>query len=280
MKKYKSIAFIIMLLVVALVFAGCTSPKGSKELTAYELVKSAVEKNAALDSSEMNIEMNLKMSIMGMSMDVPTTYNVKCAKENGSAVSSAVMEMSVMGKSLTNKIYIEGDNIYIRMEDDDEPIKYRLSITDELAPSYNVSELTEEIIKTLPEDILKDIQIVNGENGVRTVTAEISEEKFNELFKEYTDRVLNDTVAELSENTDTELKVSNAKADITINKDGYITDYNLAFDMNMKLSIEGVEMDLAATCDSTCSYVDPGSKVTVEKPDDLEEYIDYRSVMN
>lgn len=276
MKKIKYITFFALLLVVALVFAGCSSPQGSKEQTAYELVKSASEKNLALDSSQLEISLNMKMSLMGMTIEMPTNYSIKTAKEDGHTIASAVMEMNVMNESIKMDLFVDKDYVYL--SENVENIKAKLPITSDLAAGYDVSKMGEDIIKELPEDILKDVQIVKNDDGSKTVNVAIAEDRFNEIFKDYTDAALDSVLSELSDDSGMEIKFSNAKADITVNKDGYVSDYNLSFDMNMKMNVEGITMDLSASVDSTCKYINPGNKITVERPADLDTYTEISGI--
>ena len=203
MKRSKSFLFAVLFLVIVLIFAGCSAPKGSKELTAYELVKSAVDKNIALESSEIEMGLKMSMSIMGISLDVPINYNIKTAKENGYTKASAVMNMDLMGESLNTNIYVDNDYIYLS---DSSGEKMKLPVSNTLASEYNVSKIVEQMMKELPEDILKDVQIVNNNNGSKTVNVEISEEKFNEIFREYTNSAFSSVLSELSGEDNMDIK--------------------------------------------------------------------------
>ena len=267
MRKQKLFIAIASLLIAVVVLAGCSSTP--KEQTAYELVKSAVEKTTALDSSEMNLNMNMKMSLMGMTVEIPMKYSIKSAKEGEDTIALANMEMTVTGQSVKADIFVDKDYVYINEPNSNAKIK--VSLKDDLAKTYNVKSFSESIIKTLPEDILKDVTVTKDDNGNRTVDVQISEEKFNELFKGYIDSALSGALSEISE-TDTTIKFSNTKVNITVDKNGYISKYNLAFDMNMKMEMQGITMDINASCDSVCSFVNPGTKVVVERPADLDTY--------
>ena len=273
MKRIKTTVFIALLLSVVLVLAGCGST--AKEQTAYELVKSAAEKTNALDSSEMNMEINMKMSIMGMTMDLPMKYNIKTAKDGDAVNTLGTMDMSVMGESFKAEMFIDKDFIYMKEIDTDDPdsaAKVKIPVDDETAKAYNVADMSGNMIKTLPEDILKDVEVVKSENGDRIVNVQIAEDRFNEIFKEYTDSALSNVLSEISDNSDTEIKFSNTKVTVTVDKNGYISKYDLGFDISLKMDMQGISMDLNATCESFINFVDPGTKVVVEKPADLDTY--------
>ena len=267
MKKSKFMILTAVLLTAVLILCACGTPKTQ---TAYELVKSASEKTAALSSSQVDMTTTIKMSIMGMNVELPMKYNIKASSEGGKTTAAALMEMSSMGESIKTNIYIDGEDLYI---DSGEDGKFKASLKDEeLAAGFNVTEMKDSLAKTLPEDILKDVEVVNGENGLKTVTVEIAEDKFKEIFSEYTDSALGNALGELGGEDSIDISFSNIKAEISVNKDGYFADYKLFFDMNMKMDIEGVSMDLSASCDTDCVYVDPGTKVVVELPADLDQY--------
>ena len=270
MKKNRSILFLILILACTLILAGCGSPQETKELTAYELVKSAVEKNAALESSEFETSIKMSMSISGISMEIPLNYSIKTAKEDGHTIASAVIKMDVMGETVETDVFVDKDFIYI--SENVQKMKVRVPVSSELASGYDISKMGQEIVKELPEDILKDVQIINNNDGSKTVNVEISEDRFNEIFKDYTDAALNSVLSELSDDDQMDITFSNAKASITVNSDGYVSDYNISFDMSMKISMQGISMDLTSSCESSCRYIKPGSKVTVDRPADLNDY--------
>ncbi len=65
------------------------------------------------------------------------------------------------------------------------------------------------------------------------------------------------------------------KIKLTVNKDGYLSEYDLSFVMNMSMSMMGTEVLAKITTDCPIVINNPGKEVIVTPPEDLDSYVEY-----
>ena len=274
MKRIRIAALCLaFLMVVCLFFTGCSAKKGSTEATAYQLVKSAVEKTQALDSCQLDMDLTIKTSLLGMEMEVPMNYKMKMAGlKSGDVRADGSIKMSAFGETADIGVYVDKQYVYVNTGE--QKFKVKADATE--AATYNVINTYDDMIQALPEDVLKDVTIQKADNGTRTVSVQLSEEKFNEVYKKFVSDVAEGALS-IEETDSLNMKFANIALDISVNKDGYISEYKIAFDMDIKIGAEGLNYTQTVNISSDCRYIDPGKDVTVEAPDSSEydEYLDF-----
>ena len=263
MKKIVSLV-LIAALALSLVFALASCG----ELTAYQLVSDAVAKTTALDAMDAELKMNMKTTTAGITMDVPVTMSMKATGLKGeNPLVSANIVMQMFGQDVAVEVYREDDDFYIVMEGEGMEMK-----AGEDTEEYDVSSNFMDVIKALPEDVLKDVEIVKNADGTKTVAVAISDAVFAEIYKE-----LVDSTKESAGGADADVvvSVSGAKVEITVDKNGYISSYKTTFTMEMALSVMGQEIKTTTEADIAVTYKNPGAAVTVTPPEGYQNFPEF-----
>ncbi|MGN1081525.1 MAG: DUF6612 family protein [Acutalibacteraceae bacterium] len=261
-KKLLSVVLAALMVVVALSFAGCDME------TAYSLITDAIAKTENLDSVEAKLTMNINMSMTGMTLEVPVTMNVKASGLQGdSPVALTDMTTSMLGQDITMEIYQEGEYFYITSDGE----TYKMKTDEETADMDALADM-DSIMQGLSEDILKDVEIVKNENNTKTISVTLSDETFTEIYKDLIGAV-NESVANGSEISN--LNITNAKVEITVNADGYVAEYRIAFDMSMTVGIGEEAVDVTAKADTALEYNEPGKDVTVTAPEGYQSFEEF-----
>ena len=166
-----------------------------------------------------------------------------------------------MGQKIETESYMDGEYVYVVT--DGEGYKTTL---EEAEGEYDYSEELNENFQKLPEDLLKDIELVKGEDGSYSVTVNIPNETFKEIYGDLLDEVSEASLGEVFDG----LTISDCVVTVTV-KDDYATNYDLSFKMVME--VEGMEV----TADVTADYeiVNPGKSVTITPPQGYENFEEF-----
>lgn len=249
-KRMVSLLLVVCLMATVVLFTGCES--------AESLVKGAIAKTSMLDSYEAEIEMQLDMEASGMTMSIPMTIGMKVKDAHGdNPIISANTAISMLGQSIEMDVYSDGEWIYLVSEGEG----YKVSA--ENGDEYDYTGDVDDMIQNIPEDLLKDAEIVKNDDGSKSVTVALPDEVFAEVYKEFVDS-MNET-ATGSEVED--IEISDAVVSITV-KDGYISVYDISFEMNMTVVSLETSMDVKATI----TFKNPGQDVPVTPPDGYKDF--------
>lgn len=261
MKRNLLALFLVLVMLFTLVACG---KDDVNETTAFALIDAATKKTQALDSAEMDMTMNMSMDMMGVSMDIPITYNIKgVGLQSSSPNLEMVMSMTMFGMAVEMDIYVE--NGYYYMSYMGETMKYKA----EDAADYDAMAQVNAMYGDLTADLLKDTAITKNADGSKTVKLTLDSETFKKVFKDLVDRTGN-SAAEGA--TIKSITISNANVEITVNKDGYIDTYKVDFDMSMTMDVLGESYSTSVGVDATVQYKNPGTNVTVTPPDGYQNY--------
>ena len=273
MKNKRIIALIALLAAFCLILGACSSSDIKKQ-NAYQLVKGAVEKTSKLDSYKIEMQVTTTSDFLGEKLETPISFIMDVEGATGNALKAiGTMSMSALGIEIQAGMYMENGIMYLNVENQ----KIKLDASSESAKSYQFADIEENLIKTIPEDVLKNVQVQDNSDGSRTVAVNIDSQKFseiyNELIREYTNE---EAYAQLVEDLKTEITVKDAAVSITVLSSGYIGNYDIKFDMDVKMSSKtaSIEMTTPISIDAKVRFVEPGTKVTVTAPSDLNEYVD------
>lgn len=266
-KKLLYIALAALIAVVTLSFAGCEME------TAYSMVTDAVAKTDKLDSVEAKLTMNLNMSMTGMTLEVPVTMNIKASGLQGNGpVMLTDMTTSMLGQDVTMAIYQEGEYFYITSNGE----SYKMKTGEETDNMDALAEM-DSMLQGLSEDILKDVEIFKNENSTKTISVTLSDEAFTGIYKDLIGTV-NETVTDGGEVSN--LNITNAKVEITVNEDGYVAEYKIAFDMSMTISTGEQAMDVTVKVDMALEFNEPGKNVTVTAPEGYQDFEEFPDNLN
>ena len=159
--------------------------------------------------------------------------------------------------------------------------KFKLAADSQEAKTLTFSDTEKSILKALPEDVVKEVTNIQNDDGSRTVSVMIDGEKFSEIFRELISSYSNEeTYANMVNDLKTGIDISSANVTVTVLPSGYVSEYKLQFDMNVRLSSVSQNMDFSTelSLDASIAFKDPGSKVTVTAPSDLSEYQDISKI--
>ena len=168
MKKILSIVLALMLLVSACVLTSC------EEMTAYELIHSAIAKMETLDSFEadvvMKMDTSIKMQGATTTVEVPMTMNVKASGLKGETpLTSGSVAVTTMGVETKGNVYSDSKDVYVATEVMGQSVKLKMSADSAEAGDYDLTGTTDSFLVDIPEDALKNVAIVESENGTKTV---------------------------------------------------------------------------------------------------------------
>ena len=248
------------ILVALLLVATCAFSLAScQALDTVEVINGAIEKTANLTEYEAKMNMAIDMKMTGMTMNIPMSVNMKVKdadKEN--PITYALMSMEMMGQKMETESYMDDEFVYVVADGEG----YKVSIED-AEGEYDFSEELDENFQKLPVDLLKDIELVKGEDGSYKVTVNIPDETFKELYGDLLDEVSEASLGEVFDG----LSISDCVVTVTV-KDDYATNYDLSFKMTME--VQGMDV----TADVTANYeiVNPGKGVTITPPEGYESF--------
>lgn len=261
-KRLISLLLALTILCTGVLFTGCGNenvPEETKAKTAFEIINEAVQKTEDLESMAAQMKMEMNMAAEGMTISVPMTIKLKAKDmKSDDPVISMVVSMSMLGQNIDIELYQEDQWAYMVMGD----MKYKTSAKD-MESEYDYAESADDMLQKIPEELLKDVQLVKAEDGSQSVTIAFPEEKFAEIYDDFIESVKSDdTEADIGE-----VKISDAVVKITI-ANGYVTVYDLAF--TMEVTVEGVSSSTEVK--ATLTFEDPGQEVTITPPEGYQEF--------
>ena len=260
MKKLLSVLLILCLMLSALALVACNdeqpeTPDAPVVKTTAEKFNEAIRATYAQDSYAATYDMSISMEMMGMTVDVPTTMELKvknAASDN--PVASIDMTMEMFGMGIDVPMYMENGWLYTYAMGE----TYKMRVTEEVDYTQSVNDMLQE----LPENYLNDAQLTVNPDGSETIVLVMPGSEFADIFA----NTIADAAASAADTFDG-LDISNTGVEITI-KGGVISVYSMRFDM--KMEVEGVETTVSTTCDMTFTAF--GDDVVVTPP---EGYLDF-----
>ncbi|MBP3320808.1 MAG: hypothetical protein J6M12_00490 [Clostridia bacterium] len=267
MKKFLSIALALMLLVSACVLTSCD------EMTAYELVHSALAKMETLDSFEADVKMSMKMSMdmegLSQTMDIPLNMAIKASGlKSETPLTSGTMSMTMMGMETKADIYSDSKDVYVATTVMNQTIKAKMAVDSAEAEEYDLTDTTSSFMVEIPEESLKDVAIVESEDGTKSIEVALDPAVFAENYSELIEQVNDSSAGGEVDN----ITLSNIKVKVVVSADGYIAGYYLEFTMDMDVTTAGVSVATSTVVSASVEYKNPGTPVTVDVPTDLDSY--------
>jgi hypothetical protein len=260
-KRLISLFLALTILCTGFLFAGCgneNAPEETKVKTTFEIINEALEKTANLESMAAEMKMEMTMAAEGMTMLIPMTMKLKAKDmKSESPVISMVVSMTMLGQDIDVELYQEGQWAYMVMGD----MKYKTDAKD-MEGEYDYAESADDMLQQIPEELLKDAELVKAEDGSQSVTISFPEEKFAEIYDDFIESVNSDTEVDVGV-----MKIADPVVKITMSN-GYITVYDIAFTMEM--TVEGVTSSTEVK--ATLTYEDPGQEVTITPPEGYQEF--------
>lgn len=263
MKKLTSLLLALLLIASLPLFVSCKK-------SAYQTFTDAYEKYSALDSIDAKMDIKMKMEMTGATFEMPMSYNIKASGiKTQNPVFNADTTVSMLGMEMNLDVYSDGEYYYVSMMN--QKVKINAD-NQESVSEYNVIEDMDTLIIELPEELFENQVFVVNPDGTKSLELAVSGEKFNELYSDFA-KELADSAAEGLEYGD--LSFEDIKIKLTVNKDGYLSEYDLSFVMNMSMSMMGTEVLAKITTDCPIDINNPGKEVIVTPPEDLDSYVEY-----
>ena len=231
--------------------------------TAYELYSAAYGKTSALTSAAIGLNMNVKMSMEGISMEIPMVYDVKISGLNSeSAVYRVLATTSMFGEEVTTDVYAaDGYSYYTDAEGN-----YKV-VTGSDYDSCEILPVLDFFKVAFSEELLKDVAVTESEDGSMSFELSLTGEQFVENYSAI--------VADMSEGESIELDASaysDVKVSITVDAQGYVGSHSIGFTTVISDAEYG---DTTYECVYAISYTDAGTEVTVEAPEGYESYEEF-----
>ena len=126
--------------------------------------------------------------------------------------------------------------------------------------------------------LLVDVSIDDDENGLKTVSVPIPDDKFEEIFREFVDEMSVETVNGALEGVAeiTSYRGYNAVVRITVSKNGYVKSYAINFDLditaNVTVLIFKTTTTFTSNVDAVLTYTDPGTPVSITFPEGYKDF--------
>ena len=224
----------------------------------YSIINDAVEKTDDLDSMDAEMKIQMDIATEGMTLSMPVTVDMKAKGLNSdSPILSSDLSMTMLGQTMEMQMYQEGDWAYLVIDE----MKYKTSIA-EAESEYDYSDDIDAMLQEIPENLLKDVKAVKNDDGSQTVTINISDKQFAEIYDDFIEDVNSSSGTDVAD-----IKISDAVVSITV-ADGYISVYDIKFKMEME--IEG--MKATADVKASVTYKNPGKDVTVTAPEGYKDF--------
>lgn len=251
MKRITSVVLAVCMLLSVMLFASCAQE------TPASLVNGAMEKMAELDSMEAKVDAEIKMSMLGIDLAMPIDMHMVLENAKSTTpVASLEAEMSMMGESVSMNMYLDGQGwAYITMDGEG----YKVNTADAMEQLPLSTDNVTDMITQFPEELFEGAQIVNNEDGSKSVSLAITPEMYAQLF--------GDALDGLASSMGAAVTLKDISLEITV-KDGYVVEYDIEFDMDM--NVEGISV--SASMDMDIDYINPGKAVKVTPPAGYENF--------
>ena len=260
-KKIVSLLLAFVMLGTSILFTACGGEGGSdqvKEKNAYEIISEALDKTENLESMAAELKMEMSMGMEGMTMSVPIAIKLKAKDmKSENPVVSMLVSMSMLGQEINIEYYLEDQWAYMVMGE----MKYKTNAED-MAQDFDYAQSATDMLQQIPEELLKDIQLVKAEDGSQSATIAFPGEKFAEIYDDFIESVNSDSETDIEN-----IKITDPVVKITV-ADGYVTVYDMAF--TMEITVE--DATSSTEVKATLIYENPGQAVTITPPEGYQEF--------
>ena len=280
LKKAAALILAICIFAMATLLSSCGDGKKNtieelvEQVTAYSLTSRAVEKTRNRDSFDARLDVKIKTNIAGADVSVPISSKVMAAGlKSATPTYYTGTDTAVLGSVVKSESYYEGDWCYT--------VNAGVGTKKQVEGGGEVSEAVEtinSIQQVLPAMLLVDVTITDGEDGIRTVSVPIPDDKFEEIFNDLVSEMTVQTVNSSLEGAAeiTSYRGYNATVRVAVNKDGYVKSYAINFDLdvtaNVTVLIFKTTTTLTANVDAELTYDQPGKAVTITFPEGYKDF--------
>lgn len=265
MKKFITLLLCTFIL---LTFAAC-----GKNKSADKYFKDAYDKTSALDSYNCRFTIKNTSSITGIVTTDQAEFNTKNTdtKSKFPIIESNLTFNDVNGLHTSN-MYIDDKYIYYDEGNGKTKIAVENDTAKKVPPLFGFPSNKSTIFAELPSPMLKDIKIDNGKNNSKSFEVSITEEQLKNMFKSVvnTSYILGSVTSE----AETVIGIKNAKVNVTIDKNGYISEYGIRFTTEVSVPLIGSSVIRTTQTSAKLEFIAAGEKITVTPPTDLDKYVE------
>lgn len=249
MKKIMS-----MLLVIVMLFAmtGCSKEKNNKEEKDPKvLFEQAMENMQKLNSSDMSLDMDMMMAYGEESIEMSMQTEVIVQDIGKETMKMSMpMTMEMLGESVNMDIYYVDGYYYMDM------LGMKMKTPMDLAEIQKTYESSTGMAN-MNVEAMKEFSL-EEKDGLYVISFVGDNEKMMDYTKSAMASIQNAYGTDLSS-----FELKEIKGNVTVNKDGYITEEVIEMSMNMSMEEETIETSYVMTI----AYNNPGKEATVELPD-------------
>lgn len=249
MKKIKKFVHLLLFISLFLCVMGC-SPS-SKETDPKKVLENAQKKNNELTSSDLTMNLDMKIHAAGQSLPMGLELNCKTKGNKDSIQFSMTGNISSMGVSIPMELYYKDNCIYLNL------------LNQKMKQEVPFDNLQKQIIPStqtisLPIDAFKTINMEeNSSNQVLSFTADGTK------MTDFVNTILSSLMSQLGE--DVSYLMKDVTGSMTINSDGYISEATFQLPMSITVPDMG-EMSMDLTYSMTLN--NPGKQdITIDYPD-------------
>ena len=254
MKKIKRIlSLVLVFAMLALALTSCT-------VTAEDRVAAAMLKMAMAKKSDCTANINVKMSVGGITTDMPMTMVLKSDETNAqNPVVYMEMSMSIFGQTAkTTMFYKDG---YLYTDAYGSKTKVQMNYEDVMNDAAGAADITS--IFDMKKDAIDDsFVITENDDGTLSVKMTITKEEFAGELASFTEQISS------SVGNGSDLEMSDTVFEFTIDKNNNVSTVKAT--LAMKMTIEGQKTDISYVMDFKYNVV--GADFVVPTPTDLSSY--------
>lgn len=252
---------------VLTMLSAATACRLGNQVTAFSLLSGAVSKTAKLDAADMSFSMKTKTTFDGVTTDVSLSGDVLATgMQSDNPTSSMNMTMSAMGMSFTVPIYQENGYVYFTL------LGQNVKAKAEDATEYDVLPTVGSLLPTFTKAMLDGVEVQKNKDGSGTVSLTPNAEEFSALYAD----LVSKTVDSADYGVTAEgITFRDAKVEVTVAANGYVSACHVAFTADMKPGDEvAVTSEVSTTVEVTVQYRDPGpnTRVTITPPEGYAAY--------
>lgn len=249
--------------------------------TTYDIFSEAYGKTKGLAAVEYNCKMGVSMVNGEEEIGIEVKTHAKTVGINDkNPVSSGVVDLSIGGVTVSASVYNADGMAYIDIA---KVSKKKVPTDSSEALTYNLSSMTKKSIVAFSEDVLKDVNVVENEDGTKTIAFELTSEQFKSSYKEALESFLK--YVEDDDSSLNEMMFRGVNVNVCIGSDGYISKYSLEYTLvkdEAQKTDEDEDIELNASIE--IEFVNPGADVKVDVPADIDSYFSaadaYKAYLN
>ena len=259
------VRILAVLFALCILFVGCDAGKPSTtentpnpQASSYEVISTAMENTGKLNAINLEMQMDVSVSLAGQTIDVPMMVVCKAKNVNtDTPIIQANTSASVMGQKSTVEMYQEGNWAYISTQGQN----FKMDVSD--GNPYDQLGSSQDIMMDLPEELLKGLSMSQNSDGSQSIRITIPNDTFESIYGDMLENINSTTGV----GSATSLSIKDATVDITVNK-GYVVEYGMNFEMAMTLS--GYDANSRVT--ASVKFIDPGQDVIITPPAGYQSY--------